>query len=202
MGDFYLRYYTSQARGGGQYGGGGGGGGNGVYISTFHRGPRFQRGYGIGGVFASLFRRVLPFLKSTAKDAGKTLLRAGLDTASDGLRGENVREAAKRNFENAGRAIGSDVIEKVRDQVGEGSRKRKRRSKSQNGGGSVSRANKRRKLATVTVMKKKKSVRKGIKGRQQQSKRVIRLSAVERGRRVSREPVAVPRTKAELFGLI
>jgi hypothetical protein len=108
----------------------------------FHRGFGVQRGDGIGGIFASLFRRIIPFfaskavpalksavvpiLKSTARDAGKSLLRAGLDTASAGLAGQNMKEAARENFERAGRNIASRTLDSVKSQIGSGNaRKRK-----------------------------------------------------------------------------
>jgi hypothetical protein len=110
----------------------------------FHRGFGVQRGNGIGGIFASLFRRIIPFfaskavpalksavvpvLKATARDAGQTLLRAGLDTASAGLAGQNMKEAARENFERAGRNIASRTLDNVKSQIGSGaSRKRKAR---------------------------------------------------------------------------
>jgi hypothetical protein len=168
MAESYIRYYATQARGT-QFGGGAGE----VIISNIHKGPRFQRGYGIGGIFANLFRRVLPFLKDTARDAGKQLLKAGLDTASDGLRGENVRLAAKRNFENAGRSIGTEVIDKMKGQLGDGERPRKRK-----------------KLATVQ------GPRKAIKGVVTQDTEVIRHLTDKRKGRASKV------TKADLFGIV
>ena len=47
-------------------------------IPIYH-GRRRQRGYGIGGTFASLFRKALPLLKSTGFAVGKEALRAGAD---------------------------------------------------------------------------------------------------------------------------
>jgi hypothetical protein len=125
--DSLVRYYSQQANGS-QVGGGG------VNIAGYHRGPQFQRGYGLGGIFASLFRRFLPVLtktalpliKSTAQDAGKALLQAGLNTAAVGLQGGDIKEAARTQFTEAGKGIGTRTIEAVRKQIGGRKRKRTR----------------------------------------------------------------------------
>ena len=44
-----------------------------------YKGRRRQKGYGIGGTFASLFRKAVPLLKSTGFAVGKEALRAGGD---------------------------------------------------------------------------------------------------------------------------
>ena len=57
----------------------------------YYRGTVLQRGYGIGGFFAKLFRSALPFLISGAKTVGKEALRTGTMVASDVLSGENFK---------------------------------------------------------------------------------------------------------------
>ncbi len=76
--DFYPSYYLNQA-------------GSGLPI---YGGIRIQRGYSLGGFFASLFRSSLPFLKHGARVIGKEALRSGLGVASDVLDGQNWKDSA------------------------------------------------------------------------------------------------------------
>src|SRR5215469_4052460 len=130
MEDFYYKYYQLQSQGG-QIG-------NGSYVApSVHRGVRFQRGYGIGSIFGTIFRRLFPvvstavkkvgnvmkeagvrdFIKETARDAGQTLVRAGLDTATAGLQGENIKERAASAFAEAGKAIARKAVDNIRNRV-------------------------------------------------------------------------------------
>ena len=65
--DMYKDYYTRQS--GGQMP---------VYV-----GARFQRGHGLGSILSGLFRRVLPFFKSSAKQFANNLLQTGAEVVSD-----------------------------------------------------------------------------------------------------------------------
>lgn len=60
-----------------------------------YRGGRFQRGYGLGGIFGSLLRTVMPIVKSVGKTIGRQALRTGAAVASDVLHGGDVGEALK-----------------------------------------------------------------------------------------------------------
>jgi hypothetical protein len=62
---------------------------------TGYRGARFQRGYGIGGIFKSLARYAIPLFKQSAKVVGKRALQAATEVGQDVLRGKNVRESVK-----------------------------------------------------------------------------------------------------------
>ena len=66
-----------------------------------YSGARWQRGYGLGSVFRSVFRTIMPL----AKDAGKKVLRAGLKTgvglASDALRGKDMSQALRHRVTGA-----------------------------------------------------------------------------------------------------
>lgn len=75
-------------------------GGN-VGLPVF-RGSPSQKGFGIGSMFSSLARTILPTIKSVAGKLGKTALQTGLRVASDGLQGRNLVESAKRHFTEAG----------------------------------------------------------------------------------------------------
>jgi hypothetical protein len=90
-------------------------------------------------VLTSIFRRIFPFLaanalpiiKSTAKDAGRSLIKAGLDTASEAISGVNIKESAKTNFRRAGKNIATKAVDNIKAQVG-GAQKRKLRQSTSN----------------------------------------------------------------------
>ncbi len=86
------------------YGAGGG-------IPGVFKGDIYQDGYGIGGVIASLFRRVLPVIASTAKSAGKTLLRSGARVLSDVVSGERDLKSSLREHGIEGlKSIVTDIV--------------------------------------------------------------------------------------------
>ena len=90
-----------------------------LYKEHYGRGlPTFigdvvQDGYGIGGVIASLFRglvplfskSVVPVLKTTAKAAGRTMLRSGANIVKDVVLekkklGDSLKRQAVEGFDN------------------------------------------------------------------------------------------------------
>ncbi len=52
-------------------------------------------GYGLGGLFRSMARAVMPMVKSGAKTLGNIALNSGKDLLGDVLAGKNVKEAVK-----------------------------------------------------------------------------------------------------------
>jgi hypothetical protein len=99
--------------------------GNGL---PYYQGISLQKGYGIGGFFAKLFRSVLPFLKSGAKAIGKEALRTGTMIANDVLAGENVNISAKTRAKEAGKVLARKALKKADEMIGHGRFKRKRKS--------------------------------------------------------------------------
>ena len=103
-------------------------------------GRPYQRGGGIGSVFSSLFRFLLPVLKSAGKELGKEGLAVGSRILSDVAQGKDVRSAVVseaagglRNLVDKSRA--SDGLRNLIDQAegrlqkGGGKRKGKPRKK-------------------------------------------------------------------------
>ena len=74
--DLYEQYYSQQ---------------NGGSDFPVHVGVYRQRGHGIGSVFASLYRRILPFIKSLAPQ----VLRTGAEIIDDVSKGKTWKQAAK-----------------------------------------------------------------------------------------------------------
>ncbi len=89
------------------------------------RGTPYQRGHGLGGILAGLFRAAvpvlkrtaIPFLKNTAVKAGKRLLKTGVEIAGDALRGENVKQSAKKRSVENTKAFGKSVLKNVTNLV-------------------------------------------------------------------------------------
>ena len=95
-------------------------------------GTPFQRGAGLGSIFASLFRAIAPMAKSAAKAVGRRALNAGLDVASDLVAGQNVKETLKTRGKKLGSEIIQDAqsaVQKKRKQSGRGLGNRGKRKK-------------------------------------------------------------------------
>ena len=108
----YERYYLNQV-------------GNGTFS-----GPRYQQGYGLGNIFSSLAKSVVPLMKSGAKAIGKQVLQSGVGFASDVMSGKNVRQAAVDRAKAAGKQLVNQARSKVLGELRQ-SRKRKRSQRVQ-----------------------------------------------------------------------
>ena len=71
----------------------------------YFSGAVFQRGYGLGNIFASLEKAILPLVKSGAKAIGKQVLKSGIAFASDVLARKNVKQAAIQCTKQAGSTL-------------------------------------------------------------------------------------------------
>ena len=69
---------------------------------SYYSGRQFQRGYGLGGLFLSIGRVVLPMIKSGIKTVGKEVLRSGAELTSDALQGKNSKKAAIHQAKQSG----------------------------------------------------------------------------------------------------
>lgn len=86
-----------------------------------YTGVMTQRGYGIGSVLKSIFRKALPFLQRTASAA----LRTGAQVFDDVREGKQIKESLKRRIPETIKEVGRSVF----NQTGSGSRKRKTSNK-------------------------------------------------------------------------
>jgi hypothetical protein len=57
-----------------------------------YRGTRFQRGYGLGGIFKSLARYAIPLFKQGAKVVGKRALQAATEVGQDVLKAKRCQD--------------------------------------------------------------------------------------------------------------
>ena len=97
----------------------------GISDMTVFRGQPYQRGYGIGSVFA---RFGIPILKFLSKQFVKT----GMNVGNDYLAGNDLKESIKTHGKQGIRTAAKEGLGKLSqliDQSGSGIRKRKRKSK-------------------------------------------------------------------------
>lgn len=112
----YERYYANQQHGKGEF--------------PVYAGRYVQRGHGIGNILGSLFRRILPVLKSIAPH----VLRTGANVLEDVTKGKTWKEAAVKRLPE----IKERVVEAIKRPESE------RVEKAQSGSGKRRRAVKRR----------------------------------------------------------
>jgi len=97
-------------------------------MSCLHRGPYIQkgdtqRGRGFGSTLSSMFKGVIPAMQfmgrkllespitqKILKTAKRSALEAGLNVASDTLRGRNLGESLKENVGTAKKAVTDSLV--------------------------------------------------------------------------------------------
>ena len=113
MNNPYVRYYLDQ---------------QGHGMTVFRGSPwqlgHGQMGYGLGGLFRSVARTVMPMVKSGAKALGNIALNSGANFIGDVLAGKNVKEAAKARTREAADATKQKAVQRLRAYAQTGSGKR------------------------------------------------------------------------------
>ena len=61
-------------------------------------GRRYQRGHGLGSIFAGLFKAAMPLLKKGAKTLGREALKTGLNIAGDVVQGRNIKQIFEKKL--------------------------------------------------------------------------------------------------------
>ena len=89
-----------------------------------YQGGRRQRGHGIGGVFKSLFRSAMPFIKEGGKIVAKNAVNYGANVLADISQGEDVVKSLERNGIKAVTGTAGDVADAVTNK----SKKRKKKA--------------------------------------------------------------------------
>ena len=75
----------------------------------FYHGPVLQREYGLGSIFKSVARSVMPSLK----EIGKSALTTGLEVLQDVAKGENIKTAAKKRLKENTLAFLDDTVSRI-----------------------------------------------------------------------------------------
>ena len=113
--NLYVNYYLNQQQGHG--------------MSVF-RGSPWQIGHGqvgfigLGGLFRSVARAVMPMIKSGANALGNIALNSGANFVGDVLAGKNAKEAAKARIGEAAEVAKKKVIKRVNTYAQTGNGKR------------------------------------------------------------------------------
>ena len=125
-----------------------------------YRGIINQQGYGLGSIFAKLFRAARPFLQSGAKYAARKAVKTGYHTLNDIIDGVPAKDAFQTNVRKLGDTIKSDVKKKVHQVIKGRGIKRKRGVKNVN-----------------TIKKKRKRVVKYKQAKNMKKKKEVKASA-------------------------
>ena len=75
----------------------------------FYRGPVLQGGYGLGSIFKSVAKSVMPSLK----EIGKSALTTGLEVLQDVAKGENIKTEAKKHPTENSLAFLDDTVSRM-----------------------------------------------------------------------------------------
>ena len=71
-------------------------------LASPYRGVRYQKGFGLGGVFRKLFRYIIPIIKEKGipilKSVGETAIKGVSNLAKDALSGKNVKQSAEQRM--------------------------------------------------------------------------------------------------------
>ena len=138
--DRYTRYYLDQQQGKG--------------LDVFKGSPwqigHGQMGYGLGGLFRSVARAIMPMVKSGAKTLGNIALSSGANFLGDVLAGKNVKKAAKSRLTEATGVAKQRAINRLQSLTQTGSGKRQ----------SAKRKGKKRKISSANATSKQTKKRK------------------------------------------
>ena len=147
--DHYVRYYLDQQQGNGMP----------VFMGTPWMRGYGQVGFGLGGLFKSLARAVMPMVKSGVKALGKSALTTEANVLKDVASGKDLKQAIKARGKEALSDAKDKAINRLQTfaQTGSGKRPKKR---------STSRPNKRK-----TPAKKRKASTSTIRSNQTKKRR-------------------------------
>ena len=116
--DHYVRYYLDQQQGNGMP----------VFMGTPWMRGYGQVGFGLGGLFKSLARAVMPMVKSGAKALGKSALTTGANVLKDVASDKDLKQAIKTRGKEAVSEAKDKAINRLQTfaQTGSGKRTKKR----------------------------------------------------------------------------
>ena len=148
------------------------------------RGSAWQQGYGLGGLFRSVARAVMPMVKSRAKALGKIALNAGANLLGDVASGKNLKEAAKARGKEAVNVAKNRAVKRLQTyaQTGSGRRRRRKTTVKKRSGRSKSRKRSRKTTARSRKTTKRSRSKKRTVKKRKASRSVIRSSQAKRRR--------------------
>lgn len=144
--DPYIKYYVEQA-------------GKGINV---YRGASYQKGHGVGSFFGSLFRTVMPLIRSGARAVRRQVLSSGASLLGDVAENKPFKQAFKERLSEASGSLKRKAEDKVMQMAGSGHK----------------RAKKRRKVHSVSAVRRRKTSLR----RKKTKKRVTRKRATKKGK--------------------
>jgi hypothetical protein len=108
----FYAYYQAQALGRGV--------GGGVKFN------RTQRGNGIGSYFSGLFRRIMPYVKSSLSTVGSELANTGVNILRDYISGKDPKSSINERISTASSSLGSKASAKLSNMLGLGYKRRRK----------------------------------------------------------------------------
>jgi hypothetical protein len=125
----------------------------------YHKGPFIQRGGGLGNIFGSLFKSVIPVLsrvgksilrsptaQSVLKSAKDAAIQGGVNLAVDALRGNDVIDGVQQSVKNARNSIADAIADNMSTKKELAGKKRKSSSKKK-----MKRFKKKRKINNIDI---------------------------------------------------
>ena len=161
----YVRYYLDQQQGHGM---------------PVFRGSAWQQGYGLGGLFRSVARAVMPMVKSGAKALGKIALNAGANLLGDVASGKNLKEAVKTRGKEAVNVAKNRAVKCLQTYAQTGSG-RKSTVKKRSGRSKIRKRSRKTTARSRKTTKRSRSKKRIVKKRKA-SRSVIRSSQAKRRR--------------------
>jgi hypothetical protein len=147
-----------------------------------------QRGYGIGGIFGAVARRLLPFVGNLIWPHAKSAMKNIAVDVLDG--GRPWQESLKENSINALKGIGGQVFA----QSGKG---RRRKRKGQSGSGAKTRVSIKRKQIGGGKKRKVKKRQVGKGKKRSPKKKVVKQVGGKRRKRTNRKPTKKTRKRTK-----
>ena len=146
------------------------------------RGSTWQQGYGLGGLFRSVARAVMPMVNSRAKALGKIALNAGANLLGDVASGKNLKEAVRTRGKEAVNVAKNRAVKRLQTYAQTGSGRRRKTTVKKRSGRSKSRKRSRKTTARSRKTTKRSRSKKRTVKKRKASRSVIRSSQAKRRR--------------------
>lgn len=140
---YWAQYFKAQANQGGH-----------GSINTFAASMPYQRGRGLGSIFKTAFRFLLPLAKKAGLAIGREGLRTGAALAGDILAGSDVKKAAKRRVKHAA----GKLVRKAGDALQKGSGSKRKKAVAKKRRATTRKAIKRKPKSTRQPVRKKRKL--------------------------------------------
>ena len=101
--------------------------------APYFRGPAYQRGHGLGGIFRALmrvatpiFRSAAPIVKAGAKEVARDAIRAGAEIANDAISGRDIGSSIEQHGNEAAERLIGKGTKKLLAMMGPPTKRRRK----------------------------------------------------------------------------